>query len=342
MDDYLAARDLIMYWLRRPGFSSARSDGALVTDSANALASQFWEGQLRTALKDGPARFLFENTGSTFYDKGFEMLQVLEDNFCPSSISNTFTTLLSLFNDRQSDKEGIHKFRSRFEGHFSALSRSSVAIPPILQVMLVLRALHLRYQDLLNQFASKQKYFSVATIDSVVADAKFMDEFVAVGANGKAASPSPFLRSPAAATALTDREGKEHRSPWESLASYDSPGILSRWRRSLRGGFYCAFCHSKEKHHPLKAGISMIRIGAHRHTPLCQGDQGLGILWLLGVDDCDSERWRWAGEDWEVGIQWMRVGARRHTPLSQGDQELRIPLLLRVDDCNFQQWTGGD
>jgi hypothetical protein len=75
------------------------------------------------------------------------MLQVLEDNFRPSSISNTFTfsTLLSLFNDRQSDKEGIHEFRSRFEGHFSALSRSSVAIPPILQVMLFLRVLHSRY-----------------------------------------------------------------------------------------------------------------------------------------------------------------------------------------------------
>jgi hypothetical protein len=266
-DDYLAARDLIMYWLRRPGFSTARSDGALITDSVNALASQFWEGQLRTALKDGPARFLFSNTGSTFYDKGFEMLQVLEENFRPSSISNTFTTLLSLFNDRQSDKEGIHEFRSRFEGHFSALSRSSVAIPQILQVMLFLRALHSRYQDLLNQFASKQKDLSVATIDSVVADAKFMDEFVAVGANGKAASPSPFPRSPAAASALTDREGKEHRSPWEWLASYDSPGILSRWRRSLRGGFYCAFCHSKEKHHPLKCpmlaelNLKLIEVG---------------------------------------------------------------------------------
>jgi len=76
----------------------------------NALASQFWEGQLHAALKDSPARFLFENTGSTFYDKGFKMLQVLEDNFRPSSISNTFTTLLSLFNDKQSDKEGIMSF----------------------------------------------------------------------------------------------------------------------------------------------------------------------------------------------------------------------------------------
>jgi hypothetical protein len=37
--DYLAAHDLILYWLRCPGFSTARSDSALITDSLNALAS---------------------------------------------------------------------------------------------------------------------------------------------------------------------------------------------------------------------------------------------------------------------------------------------------------------
>jgi hypothetical protein len=76
---------------------------------------------------------------------GFEMLQVLEDNFRPSSISNTFTTLLSLFNNRQSDTEGIHKFCLQFVENLSALSCLLVAIPQILQVMLFLRAIYLRY-----------------------------------------------------------------------------------------------------------------------------------------------------------------------------------------------------
>jgi len=40
--DYLQTRDLILYWLRRPGYSTARSDSTLVTDSRNALA---FEGQ---------------------------------------------------------------------------------------------------------------------------------------------------------------------------------------------------------------------------------------------------------------------------------------------------------
>jgi hypothetical protein len=157
------------------------------------------------------------------------MLQVLEDNFCPSSISNTFTTLLSLFNDRQSDKEGIYEFCSQFEGNLLALSCLLVAIPQILQVMLFLHAIHSRYQGLLNQFASKQKDLSAASIDSVVVDAKFMDEFATVSANGKAIHPTSTPCSPAAATAVTDRDGKEQRSPWEWLATFKSSSILSRW-----------------------------------------------------------------------------------------------------------------
>jgi hypothetical protein len=266
--DYLQTRDLILYWLLRPGYSTARSDSALITDSRNALASQFWEGQIRTALKDGgDARFLFENTGTTYYDKGFEMLQVLEDHYRPSSISNTFTTLLSLFNDKQSDAEGIHEFRSRFEGNLSVLSHSSVAIPQILQVMLFLRAIHPRYEGLLNQFASKQKDLSTASIDSILSDAKYMDGFIPVGAKGKPVLPPSTPCTPTAATVITDQNGKEHRSPWEWLASYTPGGISSCWSRSMKGNFYCAVCHSKDKHLPTKCpmltelGLKLIEVG---------------------------------------------------------------------------------
>ena len=109
--DYLKSRDLILYWLWSPGFSTARDDSLLVTDTPNSLASQFWEGQLRTG-RDGSVRHLFKNTNSKYYGKGFEMLQVLEDNFCPSSVLNSFTTLLALFNDTQGEKESIHDFCS--------------------------------------------------------------------------------------------------------------------------------------------------------------------------------------------------------------------------------------
>ncbi len=143
-DDYLCSRDLILFWLHSPGFSTAHNNSMLITDAHNAMARQFWEGQLRISLKDGSVWFLFENMGSTFYGKGFEMLQLLEDNFCPSSISNTYITLFTLFNTTQGDKMGLHEFRAWFEGHMSVLSHSSVAIPLILQVILFLHALHSR------------------------------------------------------------------------------------------------------------------------------------------------------------------------------------------------------
>jgi hypothetical protein len=193
-------------------------------------------------LKDGgDARFLFEYTGTLYYDKGFEMLKALEDHYCPSSISNTFTTLLSLFNDKQSDAEGIHKFCSRFEGNLSILSLSSVAIPQILQVMLFLRAIHPRYDGLLIQVASKQKDLSTASIDSILSDAKYMDCFIPVGAKGKPVLSPSTPRCPTAATVATNQNGKEHRSPWEWLASYTPSGISACWSRSMKGNSTAPF-----------------------------------------------------------------------------------------------------
>jgi hypothetical protein len=153
--------------------------------------------------------------GSTFYGKGFEMLQVLEDHFRPSSISNSFANLLALFNDMQGKKESIHKFWSQFEGHIGALSWLLVAIPPILQVMLFLWGMHLRYQDLLSQFALKHKDLALATIDSIVADARFMDDFIVVGSKTKPGAPSPSpCSTPSTAAVATDKEGKAFRTPF--------------------------------------------------------------------------------------------------------------------------------
>ncbi len=165
--------------------------------------------------------------GSTFYNKGFKMIHLLEDNFHPDSISNTFTTLLALVNNTQGNKEGLHEFRAQFDGHVSLLSHSSVTIPLILQVMLFLRALHSRYQDLLTQCVSKQKDLPSSTIKSVVADAKFMDEFIVVGAKTKSGPQGTPPCTLAAATAAFDKDSKEHCSPWEWIAMLDSASMVS-------------------------------------------------------------------------------------------------------------------
>jgi hypothetical protein len=204
------------------------------------------------SLKDGLVCYLFENTNSKYFGKGFEMIQVLEGNFDPSSISNLFTTLLALFNDTQGDKEGIHEFRSRFEGHLGALSQPSVVIPPILQVMFFLRAIHACYADLLSQFAPKHKDLSHASINSVMADARFMDEFVVVGGKQKLGAPNPSSCSPAAALVATDKEGKQFCNKFEWLATYKPTYVATNWRCSLKGDFYCTICNGKENHHPTK------------------------------------------------------------------------------------------
>ena len=139
------------------------------------------------AVQDGPIRHLFDNTGDLYYGRGFEMLATLEANFKPATFTHSFAALLSLINDKQSE-EGIDEFRARFEGHLHDMSLSAVSIPPILKAMLFLRALHPRYKAIIDMFASKQKDISAASIDSIVSDAQFMDEFSFFGSNG---TPDP-------------------------------------------------------------------------------------------------------------------------------------------------------
>jgi hypothetical protein len=154
--------------------------------------------------------------------------------------------------------------------------------------MLFLHVMHARYNNLLTQFASKQKDLSLALVDLVVSDAKFVDDFTVVGAGGKpkpgTSSPSPC--SPAAASVVTNGDGKRYRTPFEWLATYNPGSITTCWRKSLGGNFYCAFCNGKEKHHPIKCpllgelGLKLIDIsGGNRgsfsgSTPLAGAQSG--------------------------------------------------------------------
>jgi hypothetical protein len=108
--------------------------------------------------------------------------------------------------------------------------------------MLFLWGMHSRYQDLLSQFASKHKDLALATIDSIVADARFMDDFVVVKGKTKPGAPHPSpCSTPSAAAVATDKEGKAFRTPFEWLATYNLGFVTACWRRSLHGDFYSAF-----------------------------------------------------------------------------------------------------
>ena len=99
------------------------------------------------------------------------------------------------------------------------MSRLKIFLPLILLVMLFLCALHSRYSDILDQFWSRYKNLEAATIDSVVEDDRYHDEFKLVGSDKKGRP------TPKAAAANVDRSGKEWASPFEWLSAYTTKGI---------------------------------------------------------------------------------------------------------------------
>jgi hypothetical protein len=74
------------------------------------------------------------------------------------------------------------EFRSHFNGMILEMTRCKVVIPPLLLVMIFIRALHSCYSDILDQFCSCYKDLEAATVNSVVADVKYHDEFQLVDA----------------------------------------------------------------------------------------------------------------------------------------------------------------
>ncbi len=77
------------------------------------------------------------------------MIDVLNPHCRPDSVTNAFTTLMSLFNDVQGDSEPIVKIWSHVDGMIMDMSRCKVLISPLLLVMIFICALHLRYSDIL-------------------------------------------------------------------------------------------------------------------------------------------------------------------------------------------------
>jgi hypothetical protein len=165
------------------------------------------------AIQDGSLHFLFENKGLMYDRKGFEMLAALNQHCHPNSVANAFTTLMSLFNNGTGELEEIIVFRSRFDKMVNNVSHCKIILPPVLMVMFFPRSLHSFYGDLLEQFCSCYKSLEGASLNSIVADEHYHDEFKLVGSNKKL----PAGKGPKAAAATTslavDKPGKEWCNP---------------------------------------------------------------------------------------------------------------------------------
>ena len=246
---FLDSLEQIQFYLRMPEFSTGHSDDSLTTDAINLEASQAWQGQLRMAVKDGNLCFLFENKGALFHGRGFEMLATLMQHCRPDSVSNAFTSLLSIFNDVQGESESILEYRSCFDGLTMELARCKIIIPSILLVMLFLRALHSWYATIFEQYRSRFKPIETATLDSIISDVTFHDGFTVVDSKKK----PPGSRLPAAALANTNSDQKANtntnqkgnvwQTPFEWLAQYGMKGIKGRWTHAMASTGICPICH---------------------------------------------------------------------------------------------------
>ncbi len=219
-----------------------------------------WEGQLHLAVQDGPLWFLFKNNGSQFHGQGFEMLATLMQHCCPDTVSNAFTSLLSLFNNVQGESESILEYWSRFDNLTLELGWCKVMIPSILLVMLFLCALHGWYFIIFDQFQSHFKPIETATLDSIISDISYHDGFQVVdhSKKGKSSStPGPCVPAAALANINSNCQGKVWQSPFKWLAQYGVKGIKDRWTRAMAGTSICPICHCDELpcHFPTKCSF---------------------------------------------------------------------------------------
>ncbi len=242
---YLDNYDLIQYYLHISDFSTGCSEGVLQTDPSNAEASRIWEGQICLAVKDSSLRFLFDSKGDLFHGHGFKMLVTLDQHCHPNTVSNAFSSLLSLFNEVQGDNEPILEYRSCFDGLILDMLRCKVAIPQILLVMLFLWALNSCYTSILEQFWTRFNSLDTATVDSVVKDVTHCDTFKVVEYDKGKKTPTP--RVLAAASAVTDPKSNVYHSPFNWLVKWGHKGIKTRWTWALAGMGICSICHRDEK-----------------------------------------------------------------------------------------------
>ncbi len=138
------------------------------------------------------------------------------------------------------------EYHARFDGLTIELSCCKVALPTILLVMSFLCGLHSHYSNIVEQFCSSFKQTESATINSIISDVSYHDEFAVVDSKkGKQAvvGSGSGTRVPATAAANTDWQGQVWQSPLEWLSKYGIKRIKGRWTRALAGTGICPMCH---------------------------------------------------------------------------------------------------
>jgi hypothetical protein len=160
-------------------------------------------------------------------------------------------------NKLHGDDELIVAFCSQFDGLILEMVRCKDVIPPLLLIMLFLRALHSHYSDIMEQFRTRHKSLETTTIDFIVDDTNHYDTFILKEPRHGYKSSIPSSRVPAAASAHTDNAGTVWNSPFNWLCkSYGDKRIKTQWKQALGGNGICPICHQEEpKHVPKDCGL---------------------------------------------------------------------------------------
>ncbi len=153
--------------------------------------------------------------GDLFHGHGFKMLATLNQHCHPDTVSNQFSSLLSLFNEVQGNSKPILEYQSRFDDLILDMLWCKVVIPQILLVRLFLCVLNSCYSTILDQFQSCFKSLKLATIDLVVEDVTHHDSFTVVDNKKEKKHPPPAGCIPAAASTVMDPKGTVYNSPFD-------------------------------------------------------------------------------------------------------------------------------
>ncbi len=119
------------------------------------------------------------------------------------------------------------------------MARCKIVIPQILMVMFFLCSLHPCYDDLLKQFRSRYKSLDGASLDSIVADVRYHNEFKLVGSDKKLPPGRNPWAAAASAPPAVDRQGKQWNNPYEWLSKLNIESVKRRWKRSLAENGFC-------------------------------------------------------------------------------------------------------
>ena len=259
---WIDAKKFIDARLRRPPFYPGPDSTALITTTANKVASSWWEEVINYYVKP-PISDLFVEE-SRFDGKGFEMIKHIDKYFNPSGAVDSLGHIFDLIDITQAQDESVITLRARFLRIFASLKMGGVAIESALQVGFMLRSLLSRYHGVVHDFRLGRHSLTDATLQSVVEQCMAYDKDPWKGPVGK---DEKSLRHPSANVAGAG--GEPSGNPYDAMAKCSFNLHMSRWRKGcVEGSERCMICHNtsnKPPHHsahcPIlnKLGLKLVK-----------------------------------------------------------------------------------